>query len=68
MQICMEQIGENTILMRFHAIVRDIPSSGEPENILTKNYRGFSNYWKLSAKFLFSDIKVIDMVGFLSFF
>ena len=35
----MEQIGENAILMHFHAIVTDICSSGGPENILTSNYR-----------------------------
>ena len=33
MQICIERIGENTILMHFHAIVPDIRSSGEPENV-----------------------------------
>ena len=32
MQICIEQIGENAILMHFHAIVLDKHSSGEPEN------------------------------------
>ena len=35
MQICIEQIDENAILMHFYAIVPDIRSSGEPENILT---------------------------------
>ena len=35
----MELIGENAILMHFPAIVPDIRSSGEPENILTINYR-----------------------------
>ena len=39
----MERIGENAILMLFHAIVPDIRSSEEPENILTTNYRGFSS-------------------------
>ena len=39
MQICIERIGENAILMHFHAIVPDICSSGEPENITTTNYR-----------------------------
>ena len=34
MQICIKQIGEN-----FHAIVPDICSSGEPEDILTQ-WRG----------------------------
>ena len=38
MQICTERIGKNAILMQFHAIVPDIRSSGEPENILTTNY------------------------------
>ena len=33
-QICIEGIGENAILMYFHAIVPDIRPSGEPENIL----------------------------------
>ena len=28
----------NAILMRFHAVVPDIRSSGELENILTTNY------------------------------
>ena len=35
----MERIGENAILMHFHAIVPDIRSSGEPENIPDTNYR-----------------------------
>ena len=35
MQICIEQIGENAILMHFHAIVLNKHSSGEPENTLT---------------------------------
>ena len=35
----MERIGENAILMHFHAIVPDIHSSGEPENIPATNYR-----------------------------
>ena len=39
MQICIERVGENAILMHFHAIISDIRSSGEPENILTTNYR-----------------------------
>ena len=34
-----KQIDENTILMHFHHIVPGIRSSGEPENILTTNYR-----------------------------
>ena len=34
-----ERIGENDNLMHFHAIAPDIRSSGEPENILTTNYR-----------------------------
>ena len=38
MQICIEQIGENAILMHFHAIVPDIRLSGEPENIPNANY------------------------------
>ena len=35
MQIRIERIGENTILVHFYA--------GEPENILTTNYRRFSS-------------------------
>ena len=34
----MEQIGENAILIHFQAIVSDIHSLGELENILTTNY------------------------------
>ena len=70
MQICIERIGENASLMRFHAIVPDIRLSGEPESIPSTNYR-FScsvELWKLAAKFLVSSVKVIDTVGFLSFF
>ena len=37
-QICIERIGEKASLMHFHAIVPDIRSSGELENILTTNY------------------------------
>ena len=33
MQICLERIGENAILMHFHAVVLDSRSSEEPENI-----------------------------------
>ena len=36
---CIECIGENAILMHFHASIPDIHSSGELENILTTNYR-----------------------------
>ena len=43
MQMCTERIGENAILMHCHAIVPDIRSSGELENILTTNYRWFSS-------------------------
>ena len=71
MLICIERIGENAVLMQFHAIVPDIRSSGEPENILTSDYRYFPavwNYRKLSAKFLVGSVRVIDTVGFLSFF
>ena len=71
MQICVERIGENAFLMHFHAIVPDIRLSGEPENILTTNYRCFPgvwNYGKFSTKFLVSSVKVIVTVGFLSFF
>ena len=39
MQICKERIGKNAILMYFHAIIPDIRSSGELENILTTNYK-----------------------------
>ena len=39
MEIFIERIGENAILMNFHAMVPYIRSSGEPENILTTNYR-----------------------------
>ena len=39
MQICKARIGENAILMHFHAIGPGIRSSEEPENILTTNYR-----------------------------
>ena len=69
MQICKERIGENAILMHFRAFVPDISSSGEPENILTTNYRYFAAVWsygKLAAKFLVSSVEVIDTVGFLS--
>ena len=43
MQICIERIGENVILMHLHAIVQDLRSSGQPENILTTKYRWFSS-------------------------
>ena len=43
MQICIERIGENAILMHFHATVSDTLSSRELENILTTNYRRFSS-------------------------
>ena len=39
MRIFIEQIGENAILMRFHAIIPDIRLSGESENIQTPSYR-----------------------------
>ena len=39
MQICTERNGENAILMYFLAIVPNIRSSGEPENIITTSYR-----------------------------
>ena len=39
MRICIERIGENAILMHFHAIVPDIRLSGESENIQTPSYR-----------------------------
>ena len=68
MQICIERIGEHAILMHFHAIVTDIRSSGEPENIPNTNYIWFWDYGKLSAKCFVSSVKVIDTVGFLSFF
>ena len=56
--------GKNATLMHFHVIVPDIRLPGQQENILTTNYRCFSavwNYGKLTAKFLVSGIKVIDM-------
>ena len=71
MQICIERNGENDILMYFLAIVPNIRSSGEPENIKPQVFDDFPAVWncgKLSAKFIFSSIKVSDMVGFLSFF
>ena len=37
MRICMERIGESTILMHFHAMVPDIHPTGELENILATN-------------------------------
>ena len=37
--VCIERIGENAILMHFHAIVPDIRLSGESENIQTPSYR-----------------------------
>ena len=52
--------------MHFHAIVPDIRSSGEPQVI--DDFPAVWNYGKLSTKFLVSSMKVIDMVGFLSFF
>ena len=55
MQICIERIGENSILMHFHAVVRDICSSGELESILITITNDFSmvwNYGKFPAKFL----------------
>ena len=39
MQICIERIGEKATLVHFHSILPDICTSGEPENILTANYR-----------------------------
>ena len=61
MQICIERIDENAILMHFYAIVPDIRSSGEPENILTTaqiidldDFPAVWNYRKLSANFLVS--------------
>ena len=42
MQICfwyyLERIGENAIVMHFHAIVQDIGSSGGPKSIPNTNY------------------------------
>ena len=58
-------------LMHFHAIVPDIRSSGEPENIpaqIIDEFPAVWNYGKLSAKFFLSSVKVIDTVVFLSFF
>ena len=43
MQICTEQIGENAILMHFHAVVPNIRPPGELENIIAKNYIRFSS-------------------------
>ena len=39
MQICIERIGENAILMHFHAIVPDIRSSGEQFSLVFKNIK-----------------------------
>ena len=39
MQICEEWIGKNANLMHLHAIIPDILSSGELENILTTDYK-----------------------------
>ena len=75
MQICMEHSGENAILMHFHAIVPDTRSSGEQENIwrtfrtqIIDDFPAVWSYGRLSAKFFLSSVKVIDTVGFLSFF
>ena len=71
MQICIERNGEKAILMYFLAIVPNILSSEELENIITTVIGDFPavwNYGKLYAKFLFSSIKVIDTVRFFSFF
>ena len=54
MQICIERIGENTILMHFHAIVSDIRSYGD-------DFPAVWNYGKFSAKFLVSSVKVIKI-------
>ena len=42
-----ERIGENAILVYLYAIVLDIRSSGEPENILTINYTRLSSSMEL---------------------
>ena len=71
MQICIERTGENAILMHFQTIIPDKRSFGVPENILTTNHSDFPAVWdygKLYDKFLVSRVKVIDTVGFLSFF
>ena len=39
MRICIERIGKNAILMHFHAIISDIRSSGELQNILITNFK-----------------------------
>ena len=70
MQICMKRIGENAILMHFNAIVPVICSSGELDNILTTNlqmiFQQCGTAWE--AKFIVSNVRVIDTVGFLSVF
>ena len=47
MQIYIGRIGKNAILIHFHSIVPDMHLSGEPENILTTNYKWFSSSVKL---------------------
>ena len=67
MQICKEQIDKTAILMHAHAIIPDIRSSGELENILTTNYEWFSSSmepWEVVRQISCKDI---DTVGVLSF-
>ena len=71
MRICIERIGENAILMHFHAIVqgtRYLENRRTFKLQVIDDFPAVWNYEKLSAKFLFSRVKVIDAVGFLSFF
>ena len=75
MQICIERFGENAIFMHLDAIIPDIRSFGEPENIrrtfrtqIIDDFPAVWNCGRLSAKFFISSVNVIDTVGFLSFF
>ena len=62
MRICIERIGENAILMHFHAIVLDIHTSGESwRTSLPRIIDDFPAVWNLL------EVEVIDTVGFLSF-
>ena len=70
-QIRKEQIGKSDILMNCHAIVPDIRSSGEADNIPTQiidEFPAASNYGKLPAKCLVSSIRLIHTVRFFSLF
>ena len=65
MQICIERTGENAILMYFHAFAPNICSF---QTQIIDDFSAVWNYGKLSAKFLVISVKVIDTVGYLSFF